>query len=195
MRWGPPWFHRALVRSFTPAKKEQIYLCGLLHGIGLLANALLFPQDFRYVLEEASRGRAALEDVEQHVMGFTHAESGRILAELWKLSLEIALAIEYHHNPNKLNRRTKTLFLSMWRIRFARGSGWATATNLPTLPPPRWNKCGARSASGFRRRRTVLWNSAWLSSSSKSRQPRLWWMKSFRQRRSSDPAGGPAFSR
>ncbi len=85
MRWGPPWCRRDLARNFAQAKKEQIYLCGLLHDIGLLVNGLLFPEEFKHVLQEGSRGVAALEDVEQHVLGFTHAESGRILAELWKL--------------------------------------------------------------------------------------------------------------
>ena len=74
-----------LGEEFRAGKKEQIYLCGLLHDIGLLVNGLLFPEEFKHVLQEGSRGVAALEDVEQHVLGFTHAESGRILAELWKL--------------------------------------------------------------------------------------------------------------
>ncbi|HEY1469753.1 MAG TPA: HDOD domain-containing protein [Candidatus Acidoferrum sp.] len=98
-------------QQLRAGNKEQIYLCGLLHDIGLLVNALLFPEDFKYVLEEAFRGNAALEDVEQHVLGFTHAESGRILAELWKLPLEIAEAIEYHHHPGKLASRNENAVL------------------------------------------------------------------------------------
>jgi HD-like signal output (HDOD) protein len=100
-----------LGQEFHAGKKEQIYLCGLLHDIGLLVNGLLFPEEFKHVLEEASRGSAALEDVEQHVLGFTHAESGRILAELWKLPLEIAEAIEYHHHPKKLASRNENAVL------------------------------------------------------------------------------------
>ena len=98
-------------RGISRRQKEQIYLCGLLHDIGLLVNGLLFPEEFKHVLQEGSRGVAALEDVEQHVLGFTHAESGRILAELWKLPLEIALAIEYHHHPNKLASKNENAVL------------------------------------------------------------------------------------
>jgi HD-like signal output (HDOD) protein len=100
-----------LGEEFRAGKKEQIYLCGLLHDIGLLVNGLLFPEEFKHVLQEESRGVAALEDVEQHVLGFAHAESGRILAELWKLPLEIALVIEYHHHPNKLPSKNENAVL------------------------------------------------------------------------------------
>jgi putative nucleotidyltransferase with HDIG domain len=80
-------------------RHDLIYLCGLLHDIGLLVNGLLFPEDFRGVLEEAAEEKASLEEVEQRLLGFTHAESGRILAELWKLPLGIAEVIEHHHHP------------------------------------------------------------------------------------------------
>ncbi len=33
------------------------------------------------------------------------------MAELWKLPLEIALAIEYHHHPNKLASKNETAVL------------------------------------------------------------------------------------
>jgi HD-like signal output (HDOD) protein len=89
-----------LGQQFRVGKPEQIYLCGLLHDIGLLANGLLFLEDFRDVLEEAAKENAPLEEVEQLVLGFTHAEGGRILAELWKLPVEIAEAIEHHHHPD-----------------------------------------------------------------------------------------------
>jgi HD-like signal output (HDOD) protein len=36
---------------------------------------------------------------EQRLLGFTHAESGRIVAEEWKLPGEIAEVIEFHHHP------------------------------------------------------------------------------------------------
>ena len=117
-----------LGEEFRAGKKEQIYLCGLLHDIGLLVNGLLFPEEFRHVWQEGSRGVAALEDVEQHVLGFTHAESGRILAELWKLPLEIALAIEYHHHPSKLesNNQNAALVYAADQIcqRFGLGYGY-----------------------------------------------------------------------
>lgn len=79
--------------------KNQAYLCGLLHDIGVLVNGVLFPEEFRNVLEEAIREKTSFLDMEERVLGFTHAESGRLLAELWRLPLEVSETIEFHHHP------------------------------------------------------------------------------------------------
>ena len=73
---------------------EDIYLAGLLHDIGILVNGILLLEDFRGVLEEAVKSKLPLEQVEH--LGFTHAETGRILAELWRLPIELAEVLEHH---------------------------------------------------------------------------------------------------
>jgi len=90
-----------LAQMLGAVNHEQAYLCGLLHDIGILVNAILFPQDFRHVLEEATRKKGPIDEVEQRILGFTHAESGRILAEIWRLPVEVAEVIEYHVHPEE----------------------------------------------------------------------------------------------
>jgi len=90
-----------LAQMLGAANHKQSYLCGLLHDIGILVNAILFPQDFHHVLEEAARKKDSIDEVEQRILGFTHAESGRILAELWRLPVEVAEVIEYHVHPEE----------------------------------------------------------------------------------------------
>jgi HD-like signal output (HDOD) protein len=90
---------------------EDIYLAGLLHDIGVLVNGVLFAEDFRDVLEEAREKRVPLEQVEENVVGFTHAESGRILAELWRLPVELAEVIEHHADPQKQKALNDTAVL------------------------------------------------------------------------------------
>jgi HD-like signal output (HDOD) protein len=87
--------------EFHSAGREQIYLAGLLHDIGILVNALLIPEDFRKVLEEAVRERSPVLPIEQRVLGFTHPDSGRILADTWKLPVEVTEVIEFHHAPEQ----------------------------------------------------------------------------------------------
>ena len=80
---------------------EDIYLAGLLHGIDILVNGILFLEDFHEVLKEAVHSKRPLEQVEHSSMGFTHAESGRTLAELWRLPVELAEVIEHHDDLSR----------------------------------------------------------------------------------------------
>lgn len=90
---------------------EEVYLAGLLHDIGILVNGVLFTEEFGDILEEAMQKKLPLEEVEQSVLGFTHAESGRILAELWRLPLDLSEVIEYHCRPQDQKTSSDITFL------------------------------------------------------------------------------------
>src|SRR5579885_266767 len=102
---------QGLGEEFGAKSLEDIYLAGLLHDIGVLVNGVLFVEDFRDVLEEAQRKRAPLEEIEKSIMGFSHAESGRILSELWRLPEELADVIEHHCDPQKQPAPSDTTLL------------------------------------------------------------------------------------
>jgi putative nucleotidyltransferase with HDIG domain len=83
---------------------EKAYLAGLLHDIGVLVNCMVAPDEFRQAMEQATREHIPLDEAEAAVLGFTHNDSGRILAEAWKIPNDIADAIELHHqigNPDQ----------------------------------------------------------------------------------------------
>lgn len=73
--------------------KEAAYLAGLLHNIGLLANAYSFPNEMDAVLREASATGEHLSEVERRVLGFDHHEVGAELLSRWRLPLEIVTAV------------------------------------------------------------------------------------------------------
>ena len=81
---------------------EKAYLAGLLHDLGFLVNSLLFTDDFRKCLQRAAEEGVPLHSIEEQVLGFTHCESGRLLAEHWGLSKELADAIGCHHDISLL---------------------------------------------------------------------------------------------
>lgn len=83
---------------------EKAYLAGLLHDIGMLVNCMVVPEDFRIALEKAAREQIPLDEAEQSILGFTHNDSGRVLAEAWKIPGDIADAIELHHQIGDPNR-------------------------------------------------------------------------------------------
>lgn len=84
-----------LVRSHSA---EKAYLAGLLHDMGLLVNAALMPQETKAIFERAVESRVAVDEVEREILGFTHADTGRILGVAWKLSPDIITVLHYHHD-------------------------------------------------------------------------------------------------
>ncbi|MBZ5503057.1 MAG: HDOD domain-containing protein [Acidobacteriia bacterium] len=77
---------------------EKAYLAGLLHDLGILVNMIACTEDFRACLQAARDGRVALHRCEEEHLGFTHCQSGKILAEHWNFSADVIAAIEFHHH-------------------------------------------------------------------------------------------------
>lgn len=88
-----------LAKKVSLPDPDRVYLCGLLHDIGELANATLFPQEFRAAAETAMANGSSLFDAEKATFGFTHCDTGRLLAEFWNLPHAIQGAIQFHHTP------------------------------------------------------------------------------------------------
>ena len=77
---------------------EKAYLAGLLHDLGILVNTLTCTEDFRKCLHRASEEHVALHLEEAKLMGFTHCQSGKILAEKWRFTSDLIQVIEFHHD-------------------------------------------------------------------------------------------------
>lgn len=88
---------RKLAEMIEYPDTEKAYLAGLLHDIGVLVNCMVVPEEFRAAIEKATHEQIPIDEAEQATMGFTHNQSGRILAEAWKIPEDIADAIELHH--------------------------------------------------------------------------------------------------
>ena len=78
---------------------DKAYMAGLLHDIGLAVNCLAFPAEFGKAVKHAVREQIPLEEAESVTTGFTHCETGRALAEKWRLADDIVQVIAYHHAP------------------------------------------------------------------------------------------------
>ncbi|MGB8061657.1 MAG: HDOD domain-containing protein [Candidatus Sulfotelmatobacter sp.] len=77
---------------------EKAYLAGLLHDLGILVNTLACPEDFQMCIQAAREGHAALHRSEEEHLGFTHCQSGKILAEQWRFSADVIEVVEFHHD-------------------------------------------------------------------------------------------------
>jgi len=90
---------RKLARSVGFEDPDKAYLAGLLHDLGYIVNLVLAPQQTKSVLETGSREHIFVGEVERSALGFTHCQSGELLARKWRLSADIVEVIQCHHNP------------------------------------------------------------------------------------------------
>jgi HD-like signal output (HDOD) protein len=92
---------RHFARKISYEDPSKAYLSGLLHDLGIIVNLWVLPKEFRAVFELAKTEGIPLHEAEQRVLGFTHCESGRRLAERWELSPDLIEVVSFHHMPEK----------------------------------------------------------------------------------------------
>jgi HD-like signal output (HDOD) protein len=92
---------RRLARNINFDDPGKAYLAGLLHDLGIIVNLWLLPKEFAQAWEVGKAEGIPLHEAEQRILGFTHDESGRLLAEHWQLSPELIEVVSYHHCPEK----------------------------------------------------------------------------------------------
>lgn len=87
----------------TPAHlKDMTSLAALLHDVGKLVLAARMPAHFARVLGVAGQQGRPVYEVEQDLMGVTHAEIGAYLLGLWGLPWPVVEAVAHHHVPGRV---------------------------------------------------------------------------------------------
>jgi len=79
---------------------EKAYLAGLVHDLGMLVNTVACTEQYRACLQAARENRIPIDKSEHQYLGFTHCQSGKILAEQWKFSSDLNSVIECHHSAS-----------------------------------------------------------------------------------------------
>ena len=87
--------------EFTSVDAEDLYICGLLHDIGKLIMVENVPDKYLGVLSQAAAQLRSDLEIEEEMLGFTHADVGSVLAIKWFLPEDLTIAIRYHHAPSK----------------------------------------------------------------------------------------------
>jgi len=91
---------RHFARKISFPDPGKAYLAGLLHDLGIIVNLWVLPKEFGAAFDYAHKEGIPLHEAEQHVLGFTHCDTGAILAERWELSPELAEVVSMHHSPH-----------------------------------------------------------------------------------------------
>jgi len=89
---------RFCARKARYREPDRAYLAGLLHDLGELVNMMSFQEEFRAAAQLARSEQIPLHQAERSALGFTHCDTGKILAEHWRLPEDIAEVEEHHHD-------------------------------------------------------------------------------------------------
>ncbi len=81
------------------AEADALRIAGLIHDLGRLCVMCSFQELYETVLACAEEEKVPVEVAEARVMGLTHAEVGRQIAEHWKLPPLLVELIGRHEGP------------------------------------------------------------------------------------------------
>lgn len=79
----------------------ELYIAGLLHGIGKLMLAIHHPHDFATCIQMAKNLKQPLYKAEQHVFGTTDALVAAKIMEFWQLPSNICAGVAFYHAPEE----------------------------------------------------------------------------------------------
>ena len=92
---------RIVVERIWPAKRDDAFAAGILQDLGMLALQCTVPDLYAEVLESRrTHPTTRIEEIEQRVLGFTHARVGAELLRKWGIPEEVYGPIRFHHDPD-----------------------------------------------------------------------------------------------
>lgn len=87
-----------IVQTRPWMKKEEAYVLGLLHNLGLLVMLVTFYEHFRNILEITREKNITFREAETEY-GLTHTQIGKWVATRWKLPEIYRIVMTFHHDP------------------------------------------------------------------------------------------------
>jgi len=81
-------------------KIEELFVSGLLHDIGKIVEMMFLPDEFSEIVAAVNRDNILITTAENNVLGYNHAEVGKLLAEKWNLPVKLVQVIAHHHHPD-----------------------------------------------------------------------------------------------
>ncbi len=115
----------------------EAFVAGLIHDIGKLILSRHLPEEYARVIDRLRDDGGYDFEVEDELLGFTHAEAGGWLIKRWNLPDRQADAVYYHHCPEMFSGDPNMAMIVnfadilAWRAGYISGVG----TTLPGLNP------------------------------------------------------------
>jgi putative nucleotidyltransferase with HDIG domain len=131
-----------LARYTRHEDREEVFVAGLLHDVGKLVEFQLLRKEFKAALILARSENLPLRVAEKRILGFSHDQSGRALAEHWKLPLRLSEAVACHHRPDLAQdaKREAAIVHVADILCHAIGLGEDTDAAVPPLDEAAWER-------------------------------------------------------
>jgi diguanylate cyclase (GGDEF)-like protein len=88
---------RLLADATVKAKRDEAFVAGLLTDIGLLAASHCIPDIYEDVFQRLADNDGPIQNIEQEILGITHAQIGAELLSSWGLPSSLMNAVANHH--------------------------------------------------------------------------------------------------
>jgi putative nucleotidyltransferase with HDIG domain len=85
-------------------KVEELFVSGLLHDIGKIVEMIFLPEAFKQISNLVKDENILMITAEEKILGYSHPEIGKLLAEKWNLPPKLIRVILHHHQPSKAGR-------------------------------------------------------------------------------------------
>lgn len=99
--------------GITLNRQEEFFIGGLLHDIGKIPINVLFEENYLKAIQQADFEKTQLIEMESKIIGITHSEVGKMIAEKWRLTGETYECIFHHHDPNMASEENFKLVASV----------------------------------------------------------------------------------
>jgi len=94
-------FCKMMTKAREIADRDELFVAGLMHDLGILVENQVFPQKFAEAIDAARNNHVDLCQAETEIIGADHQAFGTALTNKWKFPTLFQLATGYHHQPLK----------------------------------------------------------------------------------------------
>jgi HD-like signal output (HDOD) protein len=118
--------------------RSDAYTAGLMHGLGLMVIDRYAAKERKQRIFASAGYPLDFAPAERDWLGFSHAEAGGALLELWGFSESVTAAVRFQLTPEAAPPEHRQLCMILATARWARSLFCVPEELIPDLPPPLW---------------------------------------------------------